>query len=361
MSILISQDGDDPAVATTARNFVTEAAHAPRGAVYAHHLQHPQEHRAGDTGYHRLARHFGWAFDQAFGTVHGSATGAGNGVNQVIVLEDDLLIAPDFFSYMLGAAAVVRSDPSLWTASAYNDNGRPERVEDSGEVLRSDFFPGLGWLMTRELWTELGPRWPQGYWDDWMREPPQRMGRACLRPEVSRTWTFGEEGVSVGQYYKQYLKPNKLNDVPTDFFPLSRGWADSPVAAAREAVDLAPLLKAAYDSTFLSAVRGARRVASVQELRGVADAARLAKGPGVVGNAFRRGRVDDPDGDLLFEYGGGASGFIAAAQKVGRGIMPNEKAGVPRGAYMGVVTVRFQGARLFLSPKGGPSDAGYKK
>ena len=22
--------------------------------------------------------------------------------------------------------------------------------------------------MTRTLWNELGPKWPKGYWDDWM-------------------------------------------------------------------------------------------------------------------------------------------------------------------------------------------------
>ena len=34
------------------------------------------------------------------------------------------------------------------------------------------------------------------YWDDWMREPAQRLERACIRPEVSRTRTFGKKGVS---------------------------------------------------------------------------------------------------------------------------------------------------------------------
>lgn len=25
---------------------------------------------------------------------------------------------------------------------------------------RSDFFPGLGWMLTRDLWLELEPKWP---------------------------------------------------------------------------------------------------------------------------------------------------------------------------------------------------------
>lgn len=28
-------------------------------------------------------------------------------------------------------------------------------------LYRSDFFPGLGWMMTREIWAELGPKWPK--------------------------------------------------------------------------------------------------------------------------------------------------------------------------------------------------------
>ena len=54
--------------------------------------------------------------------------------------------------------------------------------------------------MTRDLWNELGPKWPDAYWDDWLRDPAQRKGRACLRPEVSRTHNFGAKGVSHGQY-----------------------------------------------------------------------------------------------------------------------------------------------------------------
>lgn len=56
-----------------------------------------------------------------------------------------------------------------------------------GKVHRSDFFPGLGWMMQRSLWLEFRKKWPYGFWDDWMREPENRKGRACLRPEISRT------------------------------------------------------------------------------------------------------------------------------------------------------------------------------
>lgn len=34
------------------------------------------------------------------------------------------------------------------------------------------------------------------FWDDWIRHPEQRKGRACIRPEIPRTRTFGKIGVS---------------------------------------------------------------------------------------------------------------------------------------------------------------------
>ncbi len=55
------------------------------------------------------------------------------------------------------------------------------------KVYRSDFFPGLGWMMTRSFWIELRKKWPKGFWDDWLRDSGQRKNRACIRPEVSRT------------------------------------------------------------------------------------------------------------------------------------------------------------------------------
>jgi len=66
--------------------------------------------------------------------------------------------------------------------------------------------------MTSDLWSELRGKWPKGYWDDWLRLPENRRGRAIIRPEVSRTYTFGEHGSSQGQFYSEFLKPIQLND-----------------------------------------------------------------------------------------------------------------------------------------------------
>ena len=41
--------------------------------------------------------------------------------------------------------------------------------------------------------------------------------RSCIRPEISRTRTFGKKGVSHGQYFEQHLKYIVLNEKPYDF------------------------------------------------------------------------------------------------------------------------------------------------
>ena len=63
---------------------------------------------------------------------------------------------------------------------------------------RSDFFPGLGWMLTREFWLEIRDQWPQSFWDDWLRKKEIRKDRACIRPEISRTGMSnnGKVGVS---------------------------------------------------------------------------------------------------------------------------------------------------------------------
>lgn len=71
--------------------------------------------------------------------------------------------------------------------------------------------------MTDESWNEFKDKWPAAYWDDWVREPEQLQGRECIRPEVSRTHTFGEKGSSEGQFYESHLKKIILNDVNVDW------------------------------------------------------------------------------------------------------------------------------------------------
>ncbi|NWZ74473.1 MGAT1 acetylglucosaminyltransferase, partial [Acrocephalus arundinaceus] len=264
----------------------------------------PPEHRKFQ-GYYKISRHYRWALGQVFRTFRYRAA---------IVVEDDLEVAPDFFEYFQAVLPLLRRDPSLWCASAWNDNGK-EALVDAGRaelLYRTDFFPGLGWLLLAELWDELEPKWPPAFWDDWMRQPEQRRGRSCVRPEVSRTMTFGRKGVSHGQFFDQYLKFIKLND---RFVPFTQ-------------LDLSYLTKDEYERSFLHQVYSAPEV-QLEELQKEAG-----KDLGPVRLQYR-----------------GRDSFKALAKALG--LMDDLKSGVPRAGYRGVVSFVCRGRRVFLAP---PSD-----
>ncbi|XP_061597127.1 alpha-1,3-mannosyl-glycoprotein 2-beta-N-acetylglucosaminyltransferase b [Cololabis saira] len=260
------------------------------------------EHRKFQ-GYYKISRHYRWALNQVFHTL-GRAT--------VVVVEDDLEVAPDFFEYFRALYPILRADPNLWCISAWNDNGRDALVDPAkAELLyRTDFFPGLGWMLLRELWDELEPKWPTAFWDDWMRQPEQRRGRSCVRPEISRTITFGRKGVSLGQFFDQYLRYIKLN---TEFVPFTKH-------------DLSYLLKEKYDDMFIKEVYGAPLV-KIEELQ-------------------QRGTLKGP-GPFRVQYSSRDS-FKVFARNLG--VMDDLKSGVPRTGYRGVVSFLHRGRRVFLAP-----------
>uniref|UniRef100_G3N9B1 Alpha-1,3-mannosyl-glycoprotein 2-beta-N-acetylglucosaminyltransferase n=1 Tax=Gasterosteus aculeatus TaxID=69293 RepID=G3N9B1_GASAC len=263
------------------------------------------EHRKFQ-GYYKIARHYHWALNQVFNTFSHST---------VVIVEDDLEVAPDFFEYFRALYPILRADPTLWCVSAWNDNGRDALVDPSkAELLyRTDFFPGLGWMLLKEMWNELEPKWPSAFWDDWMRQPEQRKDRSCIRPEISRTITFGRKGVSLGQFFDQYLRYIKLN---TEFVPFTKQ-------------DLSYLLKEKYDENFKKEIYGTHLV-RIEDLQ---------QGGSLRGAAPYRVQYSTRDSFKVF------------ARNLG--VMDDLKSGVPRTGYRGVVNFLYRGQRVFLAPPEG--------
>lgn len=254
-------------------------------------------------GYFKIARHYGWALNQVFMEMD---------FDQVIIVEDDLEISPDFYEYFTATLPLLRRDPSLWCVSAWNDNGKAGLINQTAPELlyRTDFFPGLGWMMTKDLWREeLMNKWAKSYWDDWMRLPEQRKGRSCIRPEISRTKTFGKIGVSNGLFYEKHLKYIVLNE---KFVPFT-------------VMDLSFLLKENYDKSYVGHVYSTP-VVSVEDLkRGNVGSKREVRVTYFSSNDYKR-----------------------AAKALG--IMDDFKSGVPRLAYRGIVTFMRGNTRVFLAP-----------
>jgi alpha-1,3-mannosyl-glycoprotein beta-1,2-N-acetylglucosaminyltransferase len=328
--IIVSQDGTDPDVSAVVEEY------AGRFWVEKHipllHWQHQPTAKAGLRGalstttnaYEALAIHYGWALSKLFDPTNPPLIGKGAVYlplvpERVLILEEDLHVAPDFFSYFVKLAPLLDTDPSLLAISAFNDNGFQGHVHDPQRVLRSDFFPGLGWMMTRKLWIEeLKEKWPGGYWDDWLREPQQRKGRHILRPEISRTFHFGTQGGASGNQFGSHLSSVWLNPTPVN-------WTN---------VDLSYLRMDRYDRQYWNRIRASHHANTLKE----------ALQHSIVVHQQSSG------GDVRVEYNS-LQEFMRMANELG--IMSDEKAGVPRTSYKGVVEYRpHEGLNgtLFLSP-----------
>uniref|UniRef100_A0A183HFK2 Alpha-1,3-mannosyl-glycoprotein 2-beta-N-acetylglucosaminyltransferase n=1 Tax=Onchocerca flexuosa TaxID=387005 RepID=A0A183HFK2_9BILA len=231
-------------------------------------------------------------------------------------ITDDLDIAPDFFEYFSATRPLLDIDKTLYCVSAWNDNGKNYLIDRKQPELlyRSDFFPGLGWMMTKELWDELSPIWPNGFWDDWIRNNTIRKNRACIRPEISRTGMTleGRKGASKnslhyrGLFFTEHLTNIVINEVFVNFTNFNLRY----------------LLQENYDSAFLKRVYSAPLI-SLTELA-------------TFGNDTVRIQYK-----TLISY-------LRIANQLK--IMRDFKDGVPRTAYLGVVTCFINGTRIYIAP-----------
>eukprot|EP01031_Cornospumella_fuschlensis_P041768 gene41768-50984_t len=212
--ITISQDGESRPVNDIVDGFTRQMA--GKSTVPVKHIHHPRQ-AFYENGYFALADHYKWALNSVF---------ADTSVSHVIILEEDLQIAPDFFEFFAATQPIYDKDPSLLAVSAWNDNGFQSAVQDPQQLYRSDFFPGLGWMLSRRVWEELAPKWPRAYWDDWLREPVQRKDRQFIRPEVCRTLHYGARGVSNAQY-SEFLTTIKLNSGYEHFTQMDLSYLSS--------------------------------------------------------------------------------------------------------------------------------------
>eukprot|EP00730_Choanoeca_flexa_P007457 TRINITY_DN12337_c0_g2_i15.p1 TRINITY_DN12337_c0_g2~~TRINITY_DN12337_c0_g2_i15.p1 ORF type:complete len:353 (+),score=62.96 TRINITY_DN12337_c0_g2_i15:90-1148(+) len=137
----------------------------------------------------------------------------------VIISEEDLAVAPDFFHFFEQTRPLLEQDSSVYVVSAWNDLGYKHTAKDPAMLMRVDTMPGLGWMLKRELFVkELKPKWPSEDklwdWDMWMRADEQRKRRSSIIPDISRTFHFGAHGLNINDYFQEaYFTKHLLADV----------------------------------------------------------------------------------------------------------------------------------------------------
>ncbi|CAH8526764.1 unnamed protein product [Heterobilharzia americana] len=257
-------------------------------------------------GYRHVSHHYKWALDQIF-LVHNYSV--------AIIVEDDLDLAPDFLSYFAGTFSLLTQDETLFCVSAFNDNGRPQLIDVTHPELlyRTDFFPGLGWMLLKKFWLEIRGGWPDIYWDEYLRNSNVRKGRACIRPEISRSVTFGRIGISQGQYFDSHLKHIKLNDVKVDF----------------QQLNLSYLKEATYREQF-------KRLVYQNSIE-----------MNITSYSSSRVHISKIYKPIRITYRNRAE-FEEIAKHFN--LMSDFKSGVSRNAYMGVVPIYVENHQLYISP-----------
>ena len=65
----------------------------------------------------------------------------------LIIIEEDLDVSLDFFSYFSQTLPLLTSDPSVYCISAWNDQGYDHSCRDPTLLYRVETMPGLGWYV----------------------------------------------------------------------------------------------------------------------------------------------------------------------------------------------------------------------
>lgn len=246
---------------------------------------------------------------------------------RVLFLEEDLEVAPDFFSYFTATAPLLDLDTSVWCISAWNDHGQMGRASNTTALYRTDVFPGLGWMTKAAIGKELYPKWPTNHWDHFLREPFIRKNRQCVFPEVPRTHTFGVKGTSSGQFFSIHLSTMILNTEDID-------W---------QLQDLTYLQHGKYAALLDSWMAAADQV----DGKYLGHLCQMQQG--------KSGMVNHRD--LVVTYSN-LDHFKRLALQLspmmtdlmGASGLPGNDRLAPRGSYNGTVVVRCAGRRLFIAP-----------
>lgn len=137
----------------------------------------------------------------------------------LIVIEEELVLSPDFLYFLAQCTPTLDKDPSLLGVSAFNFHGFEELSSNKSLVYRVEDFPGLAFMIKMSVYKErmkgsLKSCCSDRAWYGWSL-PVYNQSHAgyMLLPDVSRVYRQPFEGFNVDEDYLVSLfnKPRETN------------------------------------------------------------------------------------------------------------------------------------------------------
>jgi alpha-1,3-mannosyl-glycoprotein beta-1,2-N-acetylglucosaminyltransferase len=110
-----------------------------------------------------------------------------------------MIFSPDFLNYFDKTSSLLKNDSSIWCISSWNDVGYNHLVDDPIRMYRTQFFPGLGWMIERKIWDELSPIFPRDLWDEFMRSTQgnhKNLNKKCQKKGLASCQRYPETRTS---------------------------------------------------------------------------------------------------------------------------------------------------------------------
>lgn len=198
--IYISQDGNQIKTTKMIENEIGAIPYKEKSdkwiIKHIHHEQLRNIHEATQ----KLAIHYKYMFNIIFNEMNHS---------HGIILEDDMIFSKDFLEYFASTVYLLNDDKNkLFCISSWNDYGQNFLNHNEKLLYRTDYFPGLGWLLKKSLWTEIENLFPNDHWDHFMRIDTITKNRDCIYPDLSRNYNIGKIGSTMDMnWYNKYLLP----------------------------------------------------------------------------------------------------------------------------------------------------------
>lgn len=124
----------------------------------------------------------------------------------VIVIEEEIVLTPDFLHFLSQCLPALEADDSLFGVSAFNYNGFETTSGDKTRVNRMEDFPGLAFLLKRSVYksqmkSNMEKCCQQRSWDSWTLKQSGEM----LVPDVSRVFRLPYQSASDDDSYLENL------------------------------------------------------------------------------------------------------------------------------------------------------------